>query len=611
MRAFALAYRVHLTAMFPLSFWGGWLAEQQKALSLEPRFVNVAPLPGIPGITIDSMLDGRGIAQPMARNRGLQARIIWIDGTANIDRYNSADKIIALVNQIKAAGFNTVVFDVKPISGQVIYPSAIAPRLSEWKGKVLPSNYDPLAKITQQVKAAGMSMLVSLNAFSEGHSLFKVGPGYEQPAHQTVVYVPKPVLAFGGGARYPLAAKLDIADPNSVSVFTSSAKLPPSQAGAFAITIRKNGRIQDGFEFGGAGNGIPSVPSGGSILYGTGTVADFLRQNCHAGDLTAFDTDATFRPMAEVGSAQEGTAQIPLMMNPNDPSVRGYELSIAREVVGKYPVDGILYDDRLRYAGIDADFSPLARSKFEAVVGQKLTWPDDVFKFTVNRNLTRGVRPGRFYDQWMAWRSSVIRDYLAEVRHAIRTVRPGTLLGMYAGSWYGDYPALGNNYASSKTEAGFWFMSPNYRKSGDAHLLDFIIPGCYYTTATIHEAMTKNVGIGASVEAAGRTVNSLVRDQAWTYAGLSLIDFKDDPDGLQNCLQAACASTEGVMIFDLSHDIESMWPVFARAFAQPARPPHMQPDLLTELRRRREQLDKLGKNDPPIVITGGSSGIGQ
>lgn len=579
---------------------------QGTTLSMKPRFVPAAPLPTIPSVTIDSFLDGIGLAQPIARNRRLQARILWIDGTANLDRCSSDEKIVALIAKIKESGFNTIVFDVKPISGQVLYKSAFAPKITEWRGRQLPIDYDPLPKMCQEAKAAGLSMLVSLNAFSEGHSMFKAGPGYAQPERQSVIYVPKPVVELPGQARFAIAPKADTFDPNAVTLFTSSAKMPAPQTDGFAITLRKTGEIVDGFEYGGLGNGIPTVPTGGCILFGTGEAGKFLRDHAEPGLSVKFDTDATFFPMA-----QSGLTQYPLMMNPNNPDVRTYELNIAREIVSRYDVDGIVYDDRLRYANISGDFSDITRQKFETVVGKKLNWPDDVFKFTLNQNLTQGLRPGPYYDQWMAWRSGVMRDWLAEVRRTIQAAKPGTMLGMYAGSWYGEYPALGNNYASPKTEAGFWFLSPNYRTAGNADLVDFVIPGCYYTTSTIHEAMSKGVGIGNSVEAAGRIVNRLVRDEAWTYAGIALSDFKENPDGLRNALQAACASTEGVMVFDLSHDIEPMWPVFAQAFAQPAKAPHTLPELLAEMRKRRAAQDKLGVKEPPIVIAAGSAGIGQ
>ena len=243
---------------------------------------------------------------------------------------------------------------------------------------------------------------------------------------------------------------------------------------------------------------------------------------------------------------------------------------------------------------------------------RKVAWPDDVFKWTLTSQMTRGLQPGPLYDEWMTFRADEIQDFVRKVRYAVKGLRPTCLFGCYAGSWYGDYPANGHNYASPQADAGgFWFASPGYQRAGTAPLLDLLVAGCYYPTATIYEAFGKGTPIGATVEASGTLVNRLVRDETWVYAGIALSDFKDDPMGLTNALQAALASAQGVMVFDLSHDVEPMWPVFAQAFAQRREAPTAHMDLLADVKRRRARLDLLGKKDPPIVIAAGSSGTGQ
>lgn len=349
-----------------------------------------------------------------------------------------------------------------------------------------------------------------------------------------------------------------------------------------------------------------AIPKGGALVAGVGEGATWLQNNAKLGGKLEFDTEAEYVPIRE-----RPEQQYPLMMNPLHPQVQQYALEIVREVVSNYGIDGILYDDRLRFGGMNADFSDFTRARFEDKIKQKVNWPDDVFKWTLTPQMTRGLRPGKFYDEWMSFRAEAIQDYVRKVRYAVKAIRPTCLFGVYAGSWYGDYPALGHNYASPKTDAGFWFLSPKYLESGTAPLLDMLIAGCYYPTATIYEAMSRGTNIGSTVEASGTLVNRLVRDETWSYAGIALSDFKDDPRGLTNALQAACASTQGVMVFDLSHDIEPMWPVFAQAFAQKREPPHAHMDVLAEVKRRRARLDAIGQKDPPIVIAAGSSGTGQ
>ncbi len=578
---------------------GAFLAMTQAA-----RFENAAPLPTIPGVMMDSIGNGYGLAQQTARAGNLQARIMWIDGTANIDQYNTPAKIHDLMAKIHEVGFNTVVFDVKPISGQVIYASKIAPKIKEWKGRALPEDFDPLGPMVKEAHANGLSIFVSLNAFSEGHQLFKVGPGYDKKDWQTVLYDTQGMLKTPFGGSFTLGSTLDKTVVGQLGMYSSAAKMPKAEG--FALTLQPDLTVVDGFEIGTMGPDFPSVPKGGKILYGTGAAADFLRLNVRPGEKLSFDTQPLF-----VSASDRPGAQIPLMMNPNNPDVVAYETSIAKELATNYPIDGIIYDDRLRYSGINADFSDLTKAKFETQLNKKLNWPDDVFKFTLTPSLSRGIQPGRYYDQWMAFRAGVLTDYIAQVRKEITAIRPSIQLGIYVGSWYGEYPALGNNYASDGIEAGFWFLTNKYRSKGMASNLDLLITGCYYQVPTIYDAMAKAQPIGRTVEAAGILSNRLAGDQAWTYAGISLSDFEGNPDGLKEVLQAACASTQGVMIFDLSHNIEPMWPVFKQAFGQARKAPHMSKGTLADVRRRRALLDKMGVKAPPITIATGASGVGQ
>jgi uncharacterized lipoprotein YddW (UPF0748 family) len=579
-----------------------------------PRFEREAPLPTIPGVVIDSFTTGSGLAEEEARGRSLQARIMWIDATANIDRYNTEDKIVALVKQIHDVGFNTIVFDVKPISGQVVYPSKLAPKLLAWRGQVLPADFDPLAIMVREAKKNDVTIFASLNAFSEGHRLFNVGPGYDKPDQQTVLYEPKSIVRDQQNGSFTVSAAPDPVATDSISVYQSPDRLPSTLPTGLAVSLDPLGRVMDSYEQGPSGKPIV-FPKGGVVLFGASPTAgatgvpsgaDWLRQASAPGNRISFDTEAAFVPMS-----QSKTTQIPLMMNPNDPAERQYVLDIAKELVQNYALDGFIYDDRFRYAGLNADFSPVTRDLFEQQVGKKLTWPDDVFKFTLNQSLTKGLQPGPYYDAWMAWRAGRLKEFIQQVRHEARLIRPTVQIGLYVGSWYGEYPALGDNYAASQVEAGFWFLTPAYQQTGLASAIDFLIAGCYYPTATIYDALGRGQGIGSTIEASGSLVNRLVCDQTWTYAGISLDDYAGSPDALQNALQAACASTQGVMVFDLSHNVEPLWPVFARAFGQPRVPPHARPNLLTEVRRRRANLEKFGYHASPIPIAAGSSGTGQ
>lgn len=579
-----------------------------RPLELKPpttRFAMQAPLTTLPGVILDAVGDAWGVAQEVSREKNLQARILWIDCTANIDRYNSDEACEALMKQIHFAGFNTVVLDVKPISGQVIYPSKIAPKLTEWKGKQLPPDFDPVKALLREARANGLNLLVSMNAFSEGHRDFKVGPGYQKPTLQTVLYDPRISLVSSFNASFPVSPAFDKTplDGRSIGAFTDRTQLPPPNDSFYYVTVNRQGTVIEAA----AGTTLRSavVPSNGSILLGSGDAANFLRGQCPVGSRIKFDTIPEFVPISE-----RPEQQIPLMMNPNAPEVQERALAIVEELLKNYEVDGLLYDDRLRFAGMNADFSTLSQFQFEKFVGRRVAWPDDVFKFTVNPSLLRGVQPGPYYEAWLAWRAQTIRNFTAQVRETVKRARPKALFGVYAGSTYGDYPRFGHNWAAPDLEAGYYFLTPEYSQTGTASLLDVLVTGCYYPTATIADAMSAGIGLGFSVEAAGQHANRLVRDQTWTVAGISLDQFRGNPEGLKNALQAACGSTQGVMVFDLSHDIAPMWSVFRQAFLEVKQAPFMSSGLLAEVRKRRAALDKSGKRDGPVPIFGGGSGVG-
>lgn len=317
------------------------------------------------------------------------------------------------------------------------------------------------------------------------------------------------------------------------------------------------------------------------------------------------ETQAEFVPISA-----RPEQQVPLMMNPSNLQVQNYALSIVQEIVKSYDIDGVIYDDRLRYAGLNADFSTTTQQAFESYVGRRLSWPDDVFRFTLTPALNKGIVVGQYYDAWMNWRAQVIRNFMATVRRNLKLIRPKVQLGLYAGSWYGEYQRFGNNWAAPESDAGFWFLTPEYQRTGMASLLDFFVAGCYYPQPSIAQAMANGTPIGLTIESSGQLANRLVRDQTWTYAGIMLSDYKGNPDGLKDALQAACGATQGVMVFDLSHDIEPMWEVFRQAFTDPRKAPHAEPGVLAEVRKKRTQVDKLGGKEPPTIISAGAIGTG-
>ena len=579
-------------------------------VTVPPPPAAYTPLPGAPAVPLDQGNDAVGIAQGMTRAKGLQARVIWIDATANLNSTNSAPKIAAMVAQIKKAGFNTIVMDVKPIVGETLYPSKYAPKLTTWlNGKTLPLDFDPLAAMVASAHANGLQIVASMNVFSEGHRDVKRGPGYLHPEWQSTLYEPALSVMSNspGAAPTPLSDRAGIARLPEQMVLIPDGGTLKAAPGSVVSLLSSDSRVLAQIDGASLAAVSVQIPSGGGALVGGGAAGQWLRSYAAVGAQISLIS----RPDFVLTSARP-EQQVPLMMNPNNPEVQARILSMIAEVVRGYGVDGVIFDDRMRYAGANADFSPITRTQFEAFLGRPVArWPEDVFTYNVGfPSLTKRIVPGPLYDSWLVFRALTIRNWLASAVATAKAVRPSVQVAVYAGSWYPDYPALGSNWGADDLVAGLRFLTPSYQKTGFAGLVDWLTTGCYYPPGPIADALAVGRPAGESVEAAGQFSNRAVNDQTFVYAGIALSNYNGHPELLARALQAATASSQGVMVFDYSHNIDQFWPTFTAAFAVPATPPQAVPGLLDDLRRQHAAQKAAGTPVPPVILQSGTPGTG-
>jgi hypothetical protein len=456
--------------------------------------------------------------------------------------------------------------------------------------------------------------MVSLNAFSEGHrtaietpregDFLHDGPGYDKPDQQTVFYDPEPLLlgrrSINEGFRVHPTLNAAVNDGERIRVIGDARRLEARPSDSIGLIVDATGRVTGLIE----PNREPIQLPARSVAYvGVGSAGQFLSQ-FGIGDRIRLGSRPRFFQASDMPN------QIPLMMNPHDQRNVDRMIDFVKEIGQRYDIDGLLFDDRLRFGNKFADFSQRTRKLFESFVGQSVAWPEDVFTITFTPNLTRGIRPGRFWDAWSTFRALTLRNFLADARATLKFLRPNALLGVYAGSAYGDYERFGSNWASDKFDGGFPYLTHAYQKTGFAPLLDVLYTGTYYRLGTIAEAMESGQPEGRTVEAGGYLANRAVRDECWTYASIMLADFWGNRDGLESALQAAAASTQGVMVFDLSHRIDEVWDILERAFKVPAKAPHTIPGLLRQVHQTRKSLDESGFREPPVKIYDFSREVG-
>ncbi len=573
------------------------VALSAQSLGATPnRFDLTSTLPGIPAVRMDKIASGVGIAQQTARAKGLQARILWVDATANIDTYNTPGKIEALVQRAYDAGFNTISFDVKPIIGYTMYPSKLTPQLTAWRGKTLPEGFDPIPLFVSACHRRGMKLFVCLNAFSEGHRMAREqknnefadglpGPGYDLPDQQSVQVRFSPALKIGEQVL-SLSPTLNTLSAGA-GLFD---RTPPADTAAFLWT---QGRLQ-------RYSGGPVQAPDKLLVFGKAPT----NAEAWIGQSARVVTETKF-----VRSAEDQN-QIPLMMNPFHPEVKRRSFEFAQEIAQKYDVDGLLYDDRLRFTGMDGDFSPLTQELFAKEIGQPVRFPEDIFTTTYNADLTRGIKPGKFWDAWWAFRAREMARWVDQVTTRIRAINDDLLFGIYAGSWYGEYDNYGANYAASDMNAGFPFLTRAFRQTGFADKLDLFIAGCYYRVPTIFDAMTTGQPEGRTVEAASIMANRVINDEAWTVAGIALDVFAKNPGEMPAALQAAVSASQGVMVFDHSHNFAAYQDTFAKAFARRMPAPYESKATLQGVRKLKRTRKALGSQSPPVFIYPGAPGAG-
>ena len=183
-------------------------------------------------------------------------------------------------------------------------------------------------------------------------------------------------------------------------------------------------------------------------------------------------------------------------MDPANPEVQEFLLQMLRDLASYKGLDGIVMD-RCRYDdyALDAGYTDAARSLFSAYIGHEPErWP--VFSEPGHIFLDR--EPDELEVQWLTFRCRVIRDFVAKCADAVREARAGLPLGVYVGAWFSEYYRSGVNWTSpsydiAAEEPTYAWATPEYRATGFADLVDFMILGTYGPADNIHGDGEKTV----------------------------------------------------------------------------------------------------------------------
>lgn len=497
-----------------------------------------------------------------ARSLGYEARILWVDASANWEWLVNAGKIEEFCSQAKRAGFSELVFDLKPIVGYPLYPSTQKPPLEVWKGIAKPSGMDILGVFIAAAQARGLRVSVSVNTFSEGHGYFeRAGLIWAHPewASTAVVWDWTATRGTERIERLPLNPKRRPVGP---ALFTRAGRAalagfgPPIEH----LGVRRDGTIETGDNW--------------EYLLATWNEKGLPPEFVEATDPIRFESTARLDPVTN--HATEYTA---LFVSPLHPEVRRLQIETLKEVAQKYPIDGI-YFDRMRYEGLTNDYGPLMREAFASRYGSTGRWPESVLAPPDHPGgePKRGLRWAEFQEL----RASIVRDFYLKARKELRAAGVTVPIGAYVGAWYDAYEDVGVNWAGDQMPTQYPWAEAAYRFTGYAGAMDMLCVGSYYPLAEPEEnplnpLLTVGGACDRAVEVAGGST--------FVYGSLYLLDYKD-AEGLTKAIRAARKHSLGIMVFDASYILKNgWWGVFTEALTDaPARAPHWQPSLLSSLR---------------------------
>jgi hypothetical protein len=529
------------------------------------------------------------------RAGGLSGHVLWVDATANMATLNSTEKVREVVAHCKAAHINSIVVDVKPLSGHVLYNSKYAPRLKEWKGVPYPADFDVLGDFVKEGLAAHIPVYADMNTFSEGHKSFKSGPAYEHKdwqviSYETTAYVTDPT----GASRLLIARQNDTPAKDELAAFTPASgpdkAVRPDELYVAYNDVDKVVLMSDAT---GSSSGRIAIPKGGGLLVGRGMAKDWLLQHLKVDDMVKFVGEPRLVPAEEAASDPYA-----IFVNNILPPVRQRALDIAKEIVQRYPVDGIFFD-RMRYPNLHADFSDASRMAFEKWLGKPVErWPDDIVSFPP-RPGSDPVR-GPLFNAWAEWRAGNIHDFLQEARATLLRIRKNLQFGVYVGSWYSVYYDVGVNWGSPAFPQRYDWMTETFPKTGYAPLLDVICSGTYYPTAWNSQAASAGVDPSATVEGSAEEALAAVRDETVMYGSLYLIQYQNNPEAFRQAIRASLSTTGGVMIFDLSY-LESYgwWKILEEEIPADKVPPHRVPGFTDSIRAARHAADAARQTSKP------------
>lgn len=105
-------------------------------------------------------------------------KMLWLDASANIQRFASRANIRHFLDLVRQTGFNKIIVDVKPTQGDVLYASDFMHRVESLNGEKVYIDWDYLQYFIDQAEQCGLKVTVSTTFFPMGKQTTREGEVY-------------------------------------------------------------------------------------------------------------------------------------------------------------------------------------------------------------------------------------------------------------------------------------------------------------------------------------------------------------------------------------------------------------------------------------------------
>lgn len=104
---------------------------------------------------------------------------MWLDCSANFQRFSYPNSIRFYVDKCHEAGITHLVLDIKDNTGEVLYPSKYAAQKKNWKNFDRP-DFDFIGTFIEAAHAHNMVIFAGMNIFADGQNIVKRGAIFDK-----------------------------------------------------------------------------------------------------------------------------------------------------------------------------------------------------------------------------------------------------------------------------------------------------------------------------------------------------------------------------------------------------------------------------------------------